>query len=84
MPSHLCLWVRPASALLSYELLLDEVCLAVAGRTADAALGLSDCALAVSGRVFDVFLDDGGEAGSHWKNSYRSVLTVSGHSIMTM
>lgn len=70
------------------EPLFDDVCLAVAGRTragSDAAdLLLSDAALAVSGRVLDSFVGGAGVAGSQRKNSCRSVLTSSGHSIMTM
>lgn len=65
----------------------DEVCLAVAGRTwegSGVALVLSDWALAVSGRVLFSFFGGGGAAGSQRKNSCRSVLTASGHSIMIM
>lgn len=66
---------------------VDEASLAVAGRALDgsaAALPLSDGALAVSGRALDSFFGGGGMAGSHRKNSCRSVLTASGHSIMIM
>lgn len=48
------------------------------------AATLSVCALAVSGRALESFLEGWGTAGSHRKNSWRSVLTASGHSIMIM
>lgn len=67
--------------------LVFAVWLAVAGRTLEGshvALALSDWALAVSGRALESFFVAGGVAGSHRKNSCRSVLTASGHSIMIM
>lgn len=67
--------------------LVFAVWLAVAGRPlegSDVALVLSDWALAVSGRVLESFFGGWGVAGSQRKNSCRSVLTASGHSIMIM
>lgn len=77
----------PSVNFIIQSILAFTVWLAVAGRPlegSDVTLVLSDWALAVSGRFLESFFGSWGVAGSQMKNSCRSVLTASGHSIMIM